>query len=920
MEPLFERETEFAVLGAGLEQAREGRGGVVVVEGSPGSGKTALLRAFRETAQGVRVLQATGGELEREFPFGVVRQLFERAVLAAPAEQRERWLAGAAALAAPVIGAAPDLAEPVADASFATLHGLYWLAATLADEAPLLLLVDDAHWADSPSLRFLDFLGRRAQELPLLVVIGTRVNEPGADAELLDALAADAAIVRPRPLGADSVRALIGGDDDAVASALDATRGNPLLVRELVRALGDAPATAEAVSAAVPSSLTRSVQRRLARVGERARTVARALAVLGRDAATLAAVTGLTTEQVVEALAALRAIDLIEDEPPAFIHPLLRAAAAESVTASERDLLHHRAAEHLRTRPGAEEEVIVHLLAAPPLGQPWAADALREAARRALGEGVPDAALRRLRRALEEVEPSREERFVYELELGRAAVRAGDPLAAEHLAAASAADDPGIAAQAVVELIAGGQFLGEDLTHGIARLREAYARLGTDRELRDRLGGQIINAMVHETSLAAERGETLQELAVDPGPAINAHLAYSAASADGTAQETLTFAHRALGDRPFTRLATIEHPTAFWAVVAVIAVDGDELARSAIADAEVTVQRHRTRLGSTFIAFMRAEWLLAFGSAALAEADAREALDLWGSLPQNIVAVGARASLVRALVLRGELEAADRELAAFPPGAFEDTLWGGVLGLNARGELRSAQARHAEAIADHEAVHARLDILGWRRMALGHEASRHARDLIAAGRVEEGRALAEAEHADAVRRGVASYEAAALIALAAAHAATAAPRGDAIATLELAVAAAERSPSLRLRAEAHVELGSALRRAGRRTDARPALALARDLATRIDARSLADRAVQELVIAGGRPRRVAQEGVGALTPSERRTAEHAARGLSNREIAETLYVTRKTVEFTLGNVYSKLGIRSRGELPAALGA
>ena len=74
------------------------------------------------------------------------------------------------------------------------------------------------------------------------------------------------------------------------------------------------------------------------------------------------------------------------------------------------------------------------------------------------------------------------------------------------------------------------------------------------------------------------------------------------------------------------------------------------------------------------------------------------------------------------------------------------------------------------------------------------------------------------------------------------------------------------------------------------------------------------------MIAGGRPRRVAQEGVAALTPSERRTAEHAARGLSNREIAETLYVTRKTVEFTLGNVYSKLGIRSRTELPAALDA
>ena len=910
MESLLERDTEFAALQAGLDEARVGRGGVIVVEGAPGAGKTALLRAFRP--EDVRVLRATGGELEREFPFGVVRQLFERAVLGME-------LSGAAAHAAPVVGASMS-AEPVADASFATLHGLYWLAATLAEEQPLLLIVDDAHWADTPSLRFLDFLGRRAAELALLLVIGTRVNEPGADAELLDALAAGATVLQPRPLSREGVRALVGGDEAAVTSALDATRGNPLLVRELVRALGDQAATSESVAAAVPSSLTRSVERRLQRVGEHSRSVAKALAVLGRDAPTLAAVTGLSHGQVIHALNELRAIDLVEDG--AFIHPLLRAAAAESVSSAERDRLHQQAASYLRTRPGADDDVIVHLLAAPPLHEAWAAIVLREGAQRALAEGVPEAALKRLRRALEEVEPSDAERPAYDLELGRAAVRAGDPGAIAHLTAAAEAPDANVAALAVVELVAGGQFIGDDLAKGIARLREVHDRLDPreEAELRDRLGGQIINALVHEPTLVGDRARTMRELAEHPGPGLNAHLAYDAASTAAPAADTVEFARRALADRPFTRLATIEHPTAFWAIVALIAVDEAELSRAAITDAEVTTARHRTRLGSTFVAFMRAEWMLAFGSAKLAEADAREALELWGALPQNTTAIGARAALVRALVLQGELEAAEREAALFPALENEATVWGGVLAMTARHELHTAEGNHAEAISDYEEVAQRLRILEWERTTQGHQTARHARNLIAAGREEEGRALAEHERAESARRAVASYEAQAWMALGHAAAAGGAAGGGEAAVEAFARAAgvAERSPSLRTRAEAQLELGAALRRAGRRTEARAPLALARDLATRIDATGLANRAAEELVVAGGRPRRIAQDGVAALTPSERRTAEHAARGLSNREIAETLYVTRKTVEFTLGNVYSKLGIRSRTELPAAL--
>ena len=422
MEELLEREDELSVLRGLVDDARAGRGGTVLVEGPAGSGKTALLRALRSSVDDVRVLRAVGGELEREFPFGVVRQLFEREVHGSDEARRARLLAGAAEHAAPIVGAA--VASPSAsDASFATLHGLYWLAAALSEEAPLLLVVDDAHWCDAPSLRFLVFLARRAIELPLLVCVGTRVNEPGAEVELLGALsdAPGATVVRPGPLSSASVRRLFShtAPEDAVATAIETTGGNPLLLRELVRSLAGSPVTAAAVRAAVPSSVTRSVQRRLNRLDGEARAVARALAVLG-DASLLG-------DDAAPALRALRELELVEDDPPRFVHPLVRAAVAEPVIAAERDALHHRAARQLRERRDAEEDVVLHLLAAAPIGEPWAVGVLREAARRAAAEGAPDAAVRRLRRALDEFSGSDDERLELVLELGLTAATAGDP-------------------------------------------------------------------------------------------------------------------------------------------------------------------------------------------------------------------------------------------------------------------------------------------------------------------------------------------------------------------------------------------------------------------------------------------------------------------------------------------------------------
>jgi DNA-binding NarL/FixJ family response regulator len=147
------------------------------------------------------------------------------------------------------------------------------------------------------------------------------------------------------------------------------------------------------------------------------------------------------------------------------------------------------------------------------------------------------------------------------------------------------------------------------------------------------------------------------------------------------------------------------------------------------------------------------------------------------------------------------------------------------------------------------------------------------------------------------------------------------PLDDAsLGALEEAVEHLNRSPAAVERARTLIDLGAALRRRGRRTDAREPLRQGVELARACQAVALAERGHEELIAAGARPRRLQFSGADALTASERRVAELAASGLGNREIAQTLFVTIKTVENHLARAYQKLGIRSRDGLPSALGA
>ncbi len=284
---LVEREQELEAIEAALAAVENGEGRVIVVEGPAGIGKSVLLAEARSRT-GIRTLTARGSELESGFPFGVAHQLFE-GVLHEP-EAKAAALAGAAAPAE----AAFDPTASFGDVSFSALHGLYWMTLNVADDEPLLLVVDDLHWCDRPSLRFLSYLAHRLEGTSVGVLTGMRTTDPGVDPALVADIGSGPAtvVVRPAALSLEAtgevVASRFGGDSDAAFSAacLDATGGNPLLLGELLGALareGASPTRAGAASIAEvgPRAVTRTVRQRLAGLPPEATEVARAVAILG---------------------------------------------------------------------------------------------------------------------------------------------------------------------------------------------------------------------------------------------------------------------------------------------------------------------------------------------------------------------------------------------------------------------------------------------------------------------------------------------------------------------------------------------------------------------------------------------------------------------------------------------------------------
>jgi DNA-binding CsgD family transcriptional regulator len=926
---LLERERELAALDERLEQ-----GGAVLVEGGAGVGKTALLDEACRRAQerGREVLRARGSELEAGFAFGVVRQLFERRLASASESERDALLSGPASAVRALL--LEEVVErPASDSSFAVLHGLYWLTVNLAEGRPLLIAVDDGHWADEPSLRWLAHLAPRLDGRAVALLVALRPAGRASTGDPFQVLLDQAeTVVRPELLSeravGEIVRRALGSsaNSELCAAAWAASGGNPLYLVGLVRAieltgLPLAELDLAQLLAGGRDGVARRVLTAINSLGPRALDLAQAIAVLGdgcelRGAATIASVA--MPEAASLAAGLVRIEVLAADDPPQFIHPVVRAAVEGSLESDARDALHRAAARLLHTERAPAGRVATHLLRVRPAGDAWVLARLREAGRAAMQDGAPGAAAELLRRALSEPPPPAQRIDVLR-DVARAEAGAGRETAFELLEEAlRLTADPrerGEIALEVAESYAS-LFRWVDAVDVIER---ALADLGDAApELAARLEGELVVCGMHDARRANRIGPVLERLASRSlsGTALEARavalgmsMVLTGRPADDAAaplEEALLRAAPAIRNWD-TRAALL------WSLVAAERFEAVEKSIGGMLE-----QVHRTGSARGLVAVYSTIGLLKFRLGALPEADAAARVAL-RVLEEGDFAPGlafAATVLANVAVEAGALDEGQAMLDRLPREGWPAGV-GTVLIPAARGRLRLAQGRPAEALSDFQICAQMFDPDLWgmetRDVGYVHARSGAALALLRMGEREAALELAQAE-LDDVR--VFGAPRALGVALRVAGLAQSSDRG--LELLHESVSTLRGSPALLERAHSLTELGAALRRGSQRAAAREPLAEALELAVECGACRLASRAREELKATGARPRREWRTGVRALTPSELRIVRLAAAGRTNREISHELYLSLKTVEGHLSRAYAKLGIEGRSQLPGVL--
>ena len=956
---VLEREDELGRFDRAFQQALAGQGTMLAVVGPAGIGKSSLLALARGLARkrGLQVLAASGSELERAFPYGVCRQLFEPALSSVQMSEREALLDGAASIGSRVLLTAPTSdAEGVglpavvdaiggsggeqiaADAVFAALHGLYWLAANLAERRPLLLAVDDAHWADAPSLRLLNYLAHRLDGLPIVTVFATRDVGAGTDGGLLDLLLDDfeVSVLRPSVLSETAIATLaresLASEPGAefTAACRVATGGVPLYLAELLRALREAGTVPDAQSAGRvadvgPPAISHEVLGRVAHLERECAQLVRVVAVLGgraelRDAAYLASLGESEASAAADSL--VRAGIFARRVPLEFSHPIMRAAVYEDIPPLERANAHRRAAALLADCAYDLSAVSAHLLRTTPAGDRWTLERLSESADRALASGALQTAIECLRRALRE-SPGPSERFELGLALGAALTDVGDAEGVDLMrAAVESAPEPSDRARGAARLASALVFTGrpgeavEILDQAISGLGDAtstrriatqleallYVMGITDLQARRLLRGRLGSAIERVRRAPAEvAGVLLSPMAVE--------MCFAGAPAD----EVASLAERALRDSEVSK-GSVSSPLPFVAAYALISGDRPEAAERALDDFVDRAARNGAAAAFTVACTARALARLRRGDLRGAESDADACIRLGAEERREIYLPVTLATLVVARLERGALQQA-RAVLDSPGAQASDT--DGVL----TQVLAGSRARVHFAEGDDDGGLRELERYREWATAWGEDGGSWPvqwRSAMALAELRRGNAtraleLAQEDLELAGRFGAARSRGIALVAVGLCEG------GDrGLRRLRSAVAALDGSADRLEHARALVELGAALRRSGERAVARGPLTAAMSAARRCGATVLAERAYEELWAAGARPHKILYAGVDALTPSEMRVARMAADGLTNREIAQSLFVTRKTVEVHLNHTYQKLDIASRTELSGKL--
>lgn len=881
---LVGRATEVQQLHGLIDAARRGRGSALRVSGEPGIGKSALLEEAARLGSDLRRLEVTGVETESELPFAsldlVLRPILGGLDLIPETQAR-------------AVRTALALDEGDVDA-FAVGAGALSLLAAAGDEAPVLLLLDDAQWLDNASANALAFAARRVTEESVAIFVACREGHQTP----FDALPS----LGLAPLDHADSRALVVARDDGVAAAdvesvVAAAGGNPLALLELTASAAQLLPS----GATVAERLQRAFAHRVDELPEEARCALLVAALEpGLDVVVRAAsVLGLGTEP----LAAVEGHGLVRVErgEVRFRHPVVRSVVYAIASEEERRRVHEALAGVLTDAPDADRRAW-HLAGAAEAPDESAAALLEETAKHAAARGGQLAEARALERAAE-LSPESVVRARRLYGASRAAFWAGDATRALALAGQGLglADDPLLHADLVVQMSAIVEWQGGGSPEPPLVRELDVAEL--DDERRSKVLFEIVKLRLDAFDAAgavalAPRLERHARGAGDwwgPRGLAGAAAAYQSAGARDDAT------------RLFRELAS--HP----AMPAGFAFDYlalewfDELRVSL----DATLREGRAEGNMLRVVWNQsclAHLEVRLGRLTAAEAAAAEAIPIGDAIGTPTLVGVATGALAHVHAWRGHVDACvDTARKALDAAHHAADVYQQQVARHALALLALGRGNAEEAVAELEPAARRWSASSVVEPNAVPFLPDYAEALALAGDPEEASSWLERYReiaADAGRVGP----------LAAIDRVAALLEPDRFEQhYEEALARLEPTPLVLDRARTRLNYGERLRRAGRRRDARAQLRVAYDEFAAAGAELWLQRVASELLALGDtvQPHRA---DVPDLTPQERHVAGLVAQGKTNKEIAAAMYVSPKTVNYHLTNTFRKLGIHSRAEL------
>jgi DNA-binding NarL/FixJ family response regulator len=909
------RDAEFAVLTTSAATAHRGEARVVLVGGLAGTGKTTLLNWAEAQLSGQpgQVLHASGQRNASEY--AAVRELFAPGESAA-AESADR-AAQALAFASGPVGSRPG-------AQLAARQGLYRVAADLLAAGPVTILLDDAQDCDLSTLRWIDFLLRRAAALPLLVVLGYRLEATGPASEFMAVFTRQSAcvVIELQPLTESDTALAIArafGEfptPDFLRVCAELSGGNPARLRVLLdklRARSVRPNTASTWRAGVIGSveLAYSTLAWLAAQPPPVRRVAAGIAVLNSAATrSLTTLLDLSAADVTEAVDELRQRGLLRAGVPSFAHEGVREAILGELPVEELAALRLRGARLLEDEGRPEREIASLLVQLPELNETWMPFVLRTAAADAMRVGQPKEMVRLLKRAQEAVPEHAET----EAELSTV-LAAADPGAALWLARQAIEQATGPRARAALaeqfavlpRTIRSAPAAFEALIEALSRLDAKLGPhpVGIDRELRTRVETTLLLSGLDSAATAREALRRSRTMVLPEGnsPADRVAMGVRATTVmldGGSSREAVRLARAAVAsaarvpDEASLSAARVLHCAG--QTIAALDVLGRVLDRGSAGDGWSRSQALAIR--STIRGDM--------GDVAEATADAERAMRLAG----RETWAEPRIALASALLQQAEYDRAEGVLNEIREPRF---IWEHHVVLLLRARLRMA-ADDLDGALEHlfhcgrglaEADIGNPMLVPWWLDTVCV--------LARLDRRPEAMVVAEQGQAAADRWG--TVESTGLGLTVAGWAAPGQAGADMLSEARRLLAD---TPAQLLRIPAEVGYGRALLQLGDVVGARRQLREGVDLAIRWGWPTMGAQAREMLVAAGGRVHRVRRRRLDLLTAAERRVVDLAAAGAANRKIGETLFVTLRTVETHLSSAYRKLDVTSRTELAPAL--